>query len=67
MTSANYTKDTTKFWQKREKARNNLDSKRASVSYSEKVSIAGRLQSDAKFLKTGHIVSPKSSPKPSET
>ncbi len=67
MTKDNYLKDTKRFWQTREKARKNLDTKRASASYSEKVAIAGKLHSDAKFLKSGHIISSKSSPKQSKT
>ena len=67
MTNINYIKDTKKFWQTREKARRNLDAKRASVSYSEKIIIADKLRSDARLLKNGRITSSKSSPKPSQT
>jgi len=67
MTKVNYLKDTKGFWQAREKARKNLDAKRADVSYSEKVNIADKLRSDARFLKSGRIASCKSSLKPSKT
>ena len=67
MTKNNYLKDTKGFWQIREKARKNLDIKRAGASYSEKVAIASKLRSDARFLKNGRIISSKSSPKPSKT
>lgn len=67
MTKVNYLKDTKRFWQTREKARRNLDAKRASVSYSEKVTTASKLRSDARFLKSGRIISSKPSPKPSKT
>lgn len=63
MSNVNYLKDTKKFWQTREKARRNLDTKRASVSFSKKATIAGKLRSDARFLKSGRIISSKSSPK----
>lgn len=59
MSNANYMKDTRKFWQAREKARVTLDTKRANVSYAEKAEIAEKLRSDARFLKSGKIVSPK--------
>ena len=67
MTKVNYLKDTKRFWQTHEKARRNLDAKRASVSYSEKLTIASKLRSDARFLKSGRIISSKSSPKPLKT
>ena len=67
MTKDNYLKDTKGFWRTREKARKNLDAKRASTSYSKKVAIAGKLRSDARFLKGGRIISSKPSPKPSKT
>jgi len=67
MTKVNYMKDTKGFWQTREKARKNLDAKRASASYSEKIIIADKLHSDARLLKSGRIISPKPSPKPSKT
>ena len=67
MTKVNYLKDTKRFWQTREKARKNLDTKRTSASYSEKVTIADKLRSDARFLKSGRIISSKSSPKPPKT
>lgn len=59
MSNTNYMKDTRKFWQAREKARVTLDAKRANVSYAEKAKIAEKLRSDARFLKSGKIVSPK--------
>ena len=67
MTNINYLKDTKGFWQTREKARKNLDVKRASASYSKKIAITDKLHADAKFLKGGRIIFPKSSPKPSQT
>ena len=67
MTNTNYLKDTKEFWQTRKKARKNLDAKRANIPYSQKLTIASKLQTDGKFLKSGHIISPKSSPKQSKT
>lgn len=65
MTKVDYLKDTKKFWQTREKARRNLDAKRAGVSFGKKATIAEKLRSDARFLKSGRIISSKSSPKQS--
>ena len=59
MTRIRYMKDTRPFWQEREKARAALDKKRANVPYTEKVKVAEKLHSDADFLKSGRIVSPR--------
>ena len=59
MTKTTYIKDTREFWQAREKARSALDKQRGKVSSAEKVKIAEKLRSDADFLKTGRVVSPK--------
>lgn len=59
MTNKSYIKDTTKFWEEREKARAVLDKERANASYSDQVKTAQKLRSDADFLKTGRIVSSK--------
>ena len=67
MTNARYLKDTKEFWQIRDKARKNLDARRANVSYSKKIAIADKLRADAKFLRGGNAIPSKSSPKRSET
>lgn len=67
MTKVNYLRDTTKFWQNRTIARKKLDAKRSSAPYSQKVMTVERLADDAKFLKTGRIVSAKSRSKSSKT
>ena len=55
-----YMKDTKRFWQAREKSRSALDKKRANTSFTSKVKIAAKLRSDAAFLKSGRVVTPKS-------
>ena len=67
MTKISYLGDTKEFWQNRERARKNLDAKRANVSYSKKMAIVDKLNTDAKFLKSGRTIPPKSSLKSSET
>ncbi len=65
MKNISYMKDTKKFWQERRKARQELDVKRAGVSFSEKVAISERLRSDAAYLKSGRVAHSKATPKPS--
>ncbi len=65
MKNVDYMKDTKRFWQERRKARQELDVKRAGVSYSEKVAVSERLRADAAFLKSGRVVHSKAAPKPS--
>ncbi len=67
MTKINYLADTKEFWQNRERARKNLDAKRANVSYSKKMATVDKLNTDAKFLKSGRTIPSKSSLKSSET
>ena len=64
MKNVDYIKDTKKFWQERRKARQELDVKRAGVSFSEKVAISERLRADAVFLKSGRVAHSKATPKP---
>jgi hypothetical protein len=59
MTNIPYMKDTTKFWQAREKARATLDKQRANSSHTKKVKTAQKLHSDAVFLKSGRVISSK--------
>ena len=59
MSKVYYIKDTKKFWQARDKTRSIIDGKRASSSYTDKVKFAEKLRLDAKFLKSGVIVSSK--------
>ena len=59
MSKVHYIRDTKKFWQTRDKARSILDGKRANSSYTEKAKIAEKLRLDAKFLKSGVVVSSK--------
>jgi hypothetical protein len=63
----NYLKDTKEFWQNRKIARKKLDAKRSSVSFSQKVAVVGKLADDAKFLRTGRVVSAKAPVKPAKT
>lgn len=44
MVKVNYIKDTSKFWQEHKTARRNLDKELASLPYSEKVIIVGKMQ-----------------------
>jgi len=59
MSETSYMKDTKKFWQACDKSRSALDKKRANASFTSKVKIVEKLRSDAAFLKSGKIVSPK--------
>ena len=65
MKNVNYMKDTRRFWQERRKASQELDVKRAGVSFNEKVAISERLRSDAVFMKNGRVARSKSSLKSS--
>jgi len=59
MKSIHYMKDTKAFWQERNKAREVLDQKRQTTSYTEKTQIAEKLRSDANLLKRARILSSK--------
>lgn len=61
MATTHYLKDTKAFWRSREKARKILDKKRANASYSEKIAISSKLRADTEYLKSGRVVSSKSS------
>jgi len=60
MNNIRYMKDSRKFWQTRQKARKNLDTRRANMPLSEKIAILEKLQADTAFLKSGRTVSSKS-------
>lgn len=66
MKKANYVRDSKKFWRTREKARDNLDKRLANLSYSEKVTIMGKMQANHASLRNAKRVI-KSSPKASKT
>ena len=59
MNNIHYIRDTKKFWQIREHSRIALDKRRANAPLSEKTRVSERLLSDARFMKTGRIISPK--------
>lgn len=59
MNNIHYIRDIKKFWQIRKHSRIALDERRANAPLSEKRRVSERILSDARFMKTGRIISPK--------
>ena len=63
--STKYLKDTEAFWRERQEARENLDNKRRSTSFQEKLIIAEKLRADMTVLKNARAINSKPAPKQS--
>jgi len=51
MKKVHYVKDTKRFWRERKKSREKLDQKLASLSYSEKLAITGKMRANHTAIK----------------